>query len=63
MAVEDRLADLAIRAIDNIAEDRTCKKCEHLTSRQLSIILAIGGGFHHGPCDSCKNGSNFKAKS
>ncbi len=63
MAVEDRLADLAIRAIDNVAKDRTCKKCEHLTSRQLSIILAIGGGFNHGPCDSCKNGSNFKAKS
>ena len=63
MAVEDELASLAVRAIDAAAEDKTCKKCEHLTSKQLSIILTIGGGFHHGPCDSCKDGSNFKAKS
>jgi hypothetical protein len=63
MAVEDGLASLAVGAVTAAAEDKTCKKCEHLTSKQLSIILTIGGGFHHGPCDTCKNGSNFKAKS
>lgn len=63
MSVESLLAGLAVRAIDAAAEDKTCKKCEHLTSKQLSIMLTIGGGFHHGPCDTCKEGSNFKRKS
>lgn len=60
MSVESLLAGFAVKAIDAAAEDKTCKKCEHLTSKQLSIILAIGGGFCQSPCDTCKDGSNFK---
>ena len=63
MAIESLLAGLAVKAAEAAAEDKTCKKCEHLTSKQLSIILTIGGGFHHGPCDTCKDGSNFERKS
>lgn len=63
MSVESLLAGLAISAIDAAAKDKTCKKCEHLTSKQLSIMLTIGGGFSHCPCDSCKDGSNFERKS
>lgn len=64
MSVESLLAGFAVKAIDAAAEDKTCKKCEHLTSKQVGIILNIGGGFsHHGPCDTCKDGSNFKRKS
>lgn len=63
MSVESLLAGLAVKAIDAAAEDKTCKKCEHLTSKQLSIMLTIGGGFSHCPCDSCKDGSNFERKS
>ncbi len=63
MAIESLLAGLAVKAVDAAAEDKTCKKCEHLTSKQLSIILNIGGFSHHGPCDTCKEGSNFEKKS
>lgn len=63
MSVESLLAGLAVKAIDAASEDKTCKKCEHLTSKQLSIILTIGGGFNHSPCDTCKDGSNFERRS
>ena len=63
MSVESLLAGLAVGAVDAAAKDKTCKKCEHLTSKQLSIMLTIGGGFSHCPCDTCKDGSNFERKS
>ncbi len=63
MSVESLLAGLAVKAVDAAAEDKTCKKCEHLTSKQLNIILTIGGGFSSCPCDTCKDGSNFERKS
>ena len=56
------LAGAAINSIESAAKDETCKKCEHLSSKQLKILLTIGGGFSTCKCDTCKDGSNFSER-
>lgn len=56
------LAGAAINSMESAAKDKTCKKCEYLSSKQLKILLTIGGGFSTCECDTCKNGSNFSER-